>query len=511
MTGLRSLLASLSPYQRFTVFLTGALVVGTIMLSFLLATIVERFVADDLARATAREVEVHYPNIFGFDVFGDVPLTAPQQTTFDRTVRFHLGVYDVVRARMYRPDGAIVYAYDPAELNRSAFEGSDAERARRAVFDEVSYFVTEASLEKPPPPAAAPTVTPGPIATPAAWGHAHAAITGAPPSAMTGPVMRVWVPVHRGGGIVGVAQVDRNITPLVQAIRQMQMLAAALVVLGSVFLFLALRRIYADASALLRSREAAERSARVQVAALEELTRLKDEFVSQVSHELRGPLSPIFGYAELLIEQKSAPETVERYARIIQEGAGRLQRLVDDLLDQTRLESGRYRLERQPTQIRELLERCAREMRHLSTRHTLVLDEPMDLPTIDVDPDRISQVVTNLVSNAIRYSPNGGEIRLRGAVHEGTVMVSVSDQGIGIPADRVERIFEKFYRVDNPVTRAVSGTGLGLAISRELVEAHGGRMWVDSTPGVGSTFSFSLPVASPTASDVAQPMAAARP
>jgi signal transduction histidine kinase len=509
VTPLRERLAGLSPYRRFSLLLAGALVLGSIALALSIAAIVERFVADDTARETAREVEVHYPNIFGYGVFSGA-LAPAEQTTLNRNVRFHLDVYDVVRARMYGPDGKVVYAYDLAEVGRSAFEGPDADRARSAAAGDISYLVTEASLEKPSLPAAAPT----PAATPAAaeYSHDHVAAAVTPPAtAATGTVMRVWAPIHRQGeGIVGVAQVDRNITPLVAAIRQMQLFAAGVVMVGSVFLFLVLRRIYADASALLRAREAAERSARVQVAALEELTRLKDEFISQVSHELRGPLSPIFGYAELLIEQRDSPEAVQRYAGIIQEGAGRLQRLVDDLLDLNRLESGRYRLERQPIPIRDLLERRARELRHLSTRHTIVLDAPATLPAVDVDPDRVSQVVTNLVTNAVRYSPDGGEIRVRAALQGDTVIVGVSDRGIGIPADRVGRIFEKFYRVDNSVTRSVGGTGLGLAISRELVESHGGRMWVESTPGAGSTFSFTLPVASLMPSAEAQPLAAAR-
>jgi signal transduction histidine kinase len=509
VTVLRERLAGLSPYRRFSLLLAGALVFGSIVLALSIAAIVERFVADDTARETAREIEVHYPNIFGYGVFSQ-PLAPADQAIFNRNVRFHLDVYDVVRARMYGLDGTVVYSYDQAEVGRSAFDGPDAERARRAAAGEISFLVNDAPLAKPPPPAAAPT--PAAAAKPSD-AHDHPATAGTVPAAAaaTGPVMRVWAPIHRQGeGIVGVAQVDRNITPLVGAIRQMQLFAAGVVVLGSVFLFLVLRRIYADASALLRAREAAERSARVQVAALEELARLKDEFVSQVSHELRGPLSPIFGYAELLIEQRESPEAVQRYAGVIQEGAGRLQRLVDDLLDLNRLESGRYRLERQPVPVGDLLERRARELRHLSTRHTIVLNAPATLPAVDVDPDRVSQVVTNLVTNAVRYSPDGGEIRLRAARQGDTVIVSVSDQGIGIPADRVGRIFEKFYRVDNSVTRSVSGTGLGLAISRELVEAHGGRMSVESTPGAGSTFSFSLPVASPIPSAAPQPLAAAR-
>jgi len=228
---------------------------------------------------------------------------------------------------------------------------------------------------------------------------------------------------------------------------------------------------------------------------LAELARLKEQFVSQVSHELRGPLAPIVGYAELLADQPSEPDQVQLFASLIQDGATRLQRLVDDLLDLSRLENGRYRLERRPIALDGLLDRSIREARHLSSQHTITLQAPADLPPADADPDRVAQVVTNLVGNAVRYSPDGGEIRVRAEVRAGTVVVSVADQGIGIPANRLGQVFEKFYRVDNQVTRAVGGTGLGLAISRELVQAHGGDVWVESTPGQGSTFSFSLPLA----------------
>jgi signal transduction histidine kinase len=178
---------------------------------------------------------------------------------------------------------------------------------------------------------------------------------------------------------------------------------------------------------------------------------------------------------------------------MIQDGATRLQRLVDDLLDLSRIENGRYRIERQPLDLGGLLERSVREARQSTERHTLALRLPSNLPSIEADADRVSQVVTNLITNAVRYSPDGGEIRVAAEARPDAVVVSVSDQGIGIPADRLGQVFEKFYRVDNRVTRTVSGTGLGLAISRELVQAHGGDIWVESTPGRGSTFSFSLP------------------
>ena len=550
MISLTARLGALTPYQRFSLFLAGALLFGSVALALTLATIIERFVAQDTAQQTAREVEVHYRGLISDSIFRR-PFSAEEQKTFDRTVRFHLDVYDVVGVQMYQPNGTVVYAYDPSVLGGSAFHGPDADVARRAAAGEMTYLMTTGSLVKPPPAVPTPSAsTPAPGQPDEddddeygyghgsydddSYGTRHGAEYGQPsehaghlpaaaaaatpaataPSATEGPrgdVMRVWVPVHGDDGVIGVAQVDRNVSSTVAAVRQMQLLASGLVAAGAVLLFLALRRVYADATDLLRAREAAERSARVQVAALEELTRLKDEFVSQVSHELRGPLSPILGYAELLADQSVPPPDVQRFAAMIQEGGNRLQRLVDDLLDLSRLESGRYRVEPRPIALCALLDSAVHGLRHLSTRHSIALQVPAGLPLANADPDRVGQIVTNLVSNAVRYSPDGGEIRVRAEVRGGAIVTSVSDQGIGIPSDRVGRIFEKFYRVDNKVTRAVGGTGLGLAITRELVQAHGGEIWVDSIPGQGSTFSFSLPLAreTPASAPVGEPAEAA--
>ena len=299
----------------------------------------------------------------------------------------------------------------------------------------------------------------------------------------------------RDGGVIGVAEVVRDVDRLIASVRQMQLLISGLVVLGAVGLFFSLRRIYSDSTRLLREREEGERSARAQMAAAQELTRLKDEFVSQVTHELRNPLTPIAGYAELLAERAASPGEVQRYAQAIGRQAEVLDRLVGDLLDLARLESGRYRLDRQPTRIEKVLAAAAEELGHASALHPIAVEITPDLPAVDADPDRVAQVVRNLIANAIRYSPAGGEVRVQ-ALREGdSVAVAVADRGIGIPADRLERIFEKFYRVDNELTRKVEGTGLGLAISRELVEAHGGRIWAESAPGRGSTFYFTLAAA----------------
>jgi signal transduction histidine kinase len=465
---MRARWAGLTPYQRFSILVAASFVVGAVVLSLTISRIIQRFVAEDTAAQTSRELEEHFTVIFGQDVFLR-PYAPDEQARFGRTVKFHLDVYDIDQVRLYKPDGTIVYSYDPALIGQSAFETGDPTNARKAAAGERSY---EWSMD----------------------GRYAAIARGA-----SRDVMRLWVPVLRDGKINGVAEVFRDVDHLAVALRQMQILISGLVVLGSVVLFFSLRSIYADSTRRLRVREAAERSALAQVAAMQELARLKDEFVSQVSHELRNPLAPIAGYAELLAERSESPDEVQRYARNIQRQAQTLERLVDDLLELARLENGRYRLERRPVRIEDVLEATAPDVGRGAELHPVRIDVEPGLPAVDADPERIGQVVRNLVSNAIRYSPEGGEVDVRAARENGLVRVSVVDRGIGIPADRQQRIFEKFYRVDNELTRKVNGTGLGLAISRELVEAHGGRIWVESSPGHGSTFSFTVPVSSGTA------------
>jgi signal transduction histidine kinase len=444
-------LAHLTPYRRFSVLVALVVAVGSIVISLAIAQVIERYVADETASQTARELEDHYTVIFGSTVF-ERPLSADEQTRFHRSVRFHLDVYDIVQVRMYRPDGTIVYSYDPAVIGASAFDLLGAERARAAARGEHSY---EVGLDG----------------------------------------MRLLIPVVREGHVVGVAEVVRDVQRLFGAVRRMQLLVTGVVLLGAIGLFLSLRRIYADSTRLLRQREESEHSARAQVAAAQELARLKGEFVSQVTHELRNPLAPIAGYAEMLVERADSPEEVRRYAQAIARQAGVLERLVDDLLDLARLETGRYRLARQPTRIEEVLAAAADELSGTSALHPIAVEVTPDLPPVDADPDRVAQVVRNLIANAIRYSPTGGEVRVRAMRDGEEVAIAVVDRGIGIPPDRLERIFEKFYRVDNELTRKVEGTGLGLAISRELVEAHGGRIWAESAPGRGSTFYFTLAAA----------------
>jgi signal transduction histidine kinase len=234
-----------------------------------------------------------------------------------------------------------------------------------------------------------------------------------------------------------------------------------------------------------------------------EVDRLKSEFISIVSHELRTPLTSILGYTELLLARKFAPHEQREFIETIYGQAAHLSKLVDDLLDTSRIESGRMKLNCWMVALRQVISEMANQLAHLK-HHRLLIRMAGHLPPVYIDRDKIKQVLFNLITNAIKYSPQGGEIEL--AVQEDGALpaehppgrwliVSVRDQGIGIASEDLDRIWERFYRVDNTNTRSIGGTGLGLSIARGLVELHGGRIWAESVLDEGSTFSFTLPVA----------------
>ena len=185
---------------------------------------------------------------------------------------------------------------------------------------------------------------------------------------------------------------------------------------------------------------------------------------------------------------------MEEMLTSITEESDRLARLVDDLLDASRLQAGGLPFRAvEDVDLRLIARRVVERYGSQSALHTLTLAFPEDFPTIRGDPQRLEQVLDNLVSNAIKYSPRGGEVRIKGEATPVEVIISVSDEGVGIPLEDQERIFNRFYRVESPETRAVSGTGLGLYLTRAIVRAHGGRCWVDSIPNQGATFFVALP------------------
>lgn len=234
-----------------------------------------------------------------------------------------------------------------------------------------------------------------------------------------------------------------------------------------------------------------------------EINRLKNEFVSIVSHELRTPLTSILGYTELLLARKFAPDEQKQFVQTVYDQATHLSHLVEDLLSLSRLDSGNMKLNRWMVSLHQVIAELTNQLGQLE-RHRLLIRTDDLLPPVYVDRDKVKQILYNLLTNAIKYSPQGGEVEL--IVQLGHtlpadhppgrwVVVSIRDQGIGIAPEDVSRIWERFYRVDNTNTRRIGGTGLGLSIARALVELHGGRIWVESILDEGSIFSFTLPIA----------------
>jgi PAS domain S-box-containing protein len=238
------------------------------------------------------------------------------------------------------------------------------------------------------------------------------------------------------------------------------------------------------------------------IASVRDITRfreadeLKTTFISVISHELKTPVALIKGYADTLLRKDAHwnQETVQESLGVILEETDRLNHLIDNLLDASRLQAGAMQLEMDQVALDVLAERVATRFRTQSDIHQIVTDFPADFPVVEGDAGRLEQVLNNLLSNAIKYSPDGGRIEIGGRVSPGEVIVTVTDQGVGIPLEEQARIFERFFRGSRERHQRTPGAGLGLYLVKAIVEAHGGRIWVESHPGEGATFSFALPL-----------------
>jgi len=226
----------------------------------------------------------------------------------------------------------------------------------------------------------------------------------------------------------------------------------------------------------------------------------KTELISALAHEMRTPLTSIKGYSTALLMEEATfePETQREFLEIIDKECDVLEDLISDFLESSRIEAGKIRIDLQPVRLPRIAVETAAWVERRFPKHCLVIDFPDEFPLVDADPERILQVLRQLLDNAGKYSHRGGLIVLRGRIIEDKVVISVADEGVGIAPEDLNRLFDKFFRARSNSKTKIIGTGLGLPISRAIVEAHGGSIWAESQLGRGSTFYFSLPLKGPS-------------
>ena len=269
-------------------------------------------------------------------------------------------------------------------------------------------------------------------------------------------------------------------------------------------------RLFASERAARAESEVTQRLLRQQNDRLRELDRLKDEFVALVSHELRTPLTSITGYLELVQEDESLGDDSRRFLDVVDRNSKRLLRLVSDLLFVAQIESGRLTLELGEANLQTIAEESVQALRPAAEAASVELRlDPAPVPALQGDPARLGQLLDNLVSNAVKFTPPGGRVVVALGASGDDVVLAVSDTGIGVPPAEQRRLFDRFFRASAAQERAIEGTGLGLTIARAIVDAHGGSIGFTSVEGEGTTFRVRLPLAGPRAEEPAAPAARA--
>jgi signal transduction histidine kinase len=234
---------------------------------------------------------------------------------------------------------------------------------------------------------------------------------------------------------------------------------------------------------------------------------LRSEMMASLSHELRMPLTTIKGYSTMLLmdEVEWPRDEINEYLQLIDDECESMQTMIGSILDSSLIDVNQLPIEPQPLRLPHIAQLVVGEVQRQTSSHRLIVDFPANFPQVNADPRWIKQVFRNILDNAVKYSPNGGFIVVRGEVRGDEVIVSIADQGIGISPEDLILIFEKFFRVRSPHTTNIPGTGLGLPIARAIVEVHGGKIWMDSKLGQGTIVCFSLPVLNSQAAKSASP------
>ena len=443
-----------------------------------LATVLEREMTQDALRQQADEVAVVVQGVFGRHLTAATrlkPAWRPSARAWWAGLAQDLLAADshLVRIKVWDTSGRIIYSNNPAQIGR-AFPLDDDLRValsgRQAM--NISHL-TEAENAGDP-------------------------IT-------RGPLLQTYIPIRKGesGPVIGAYEAYCDLGLLTQRLDAARGAIWGSVAVGFIVLYASLFAIVRSASRRLarQMREIATLGARAREAdALREIDRLKDEFIGGVSHELRRPLASIKGYtASLLLPDAGwAPAEQREFLQVIDEEADHLAATIDTLLDLARLGGGTLPLDRETLHLPALTAQVVRRVRAQAQlpAHPYEARFPERFPYVEADGARLGQVLLNLLENAAKYAPAGTPIVVEGRVDGDTaVELSVRDQGPGLTPAQAARVFDKFYRVDSGLTRATEGTGLGLTLCRAVVEAHGGRISVETTPGRGCTFTVTLPVA----------------
>jgi len=445
-----------------------------------LATVLEREMTQDALRQQADEVAVVVRGVFNGPLIKAtrlIPARRPSERDWWGGLAQGLLAADshLVRVKVWDPSGRIIYSNNPAQIGR-AFPIDDDLGAALAGRQAMNISRLTGAENAGDPVA-------------------------------RGPLLQTYIPIHKGGAgpIIGAYEAYCDLGPLTHRLDLARHTIWGSVATGFLLLYAALFAIVRGASRRLtrQMREIADLGVRAREAdALRAVDRLKDEFIGSVSHELRRPLASIKGYtASLLLPgARWAPVEQREFLQVIDEEADHLAATIDTLLDLARLGGGTLPLDREPLHLPALTAQVVHRIRAQAQLplHPYEVRFPARFPYVEADGARLSQVLLNLLENAAKYAPVGTPIVVEGRAEGDMVTIGVRDQGPGLTPAQAARVFDKFYRVDSGLTRATEGTGLGLTLCRAVMEAHGGHIAVDTTPGRGSTFTVTLPVGTAT-------------